>query len=178
MAMPERIWRSVPVPSSSVKRSSLLLFFTGLAVLDLHRAEVGLAEGVEVHLLLGLGLHLHGGEGGLPWPRPRRPASSSASAFSSVHAGEEVLALGDRRRSAAGRPMRRRSPRCGRPRRADLAQRACRHALGHEGGRAGRRRCGWSPAGCRAPWASRAPLASMSLASAQGAFSSIYLLAR
>ena len=27
--MPERIWRSVPVPSSSVKHSSLLLFFTG-----------------------------------------------------------------------------------------------------------------------------------------------------
>ena len=38
--------------------------FHALTRLDLHGPEVALAEGVEVHALLGKGLHLHGGEGG------------------------------------------------------------------------------------------------------------------
>ena len=54
--------RSAPVPSSSVNCSSFLLFGTATHSCDLHGAEVGLAERVEVHLVGEQRLDDHLGE--------------------------------------------------------------------------------------------------------------------
>ena len=62
--MPESIWRSVPVPSSRMNLRSLSLFLTASQLLTLTTRKSPLAEGVEVHVLGELGLDLNRGQGG------------------------------------------------------------------------------------------------------------------
>ena len=69
----------------------LLGLLHGLAVLDLDGTEVGLAESIEVHALLGEGLHLHSGESGLPGLS--LDGLQLRKLLLHVDAGEEVLAL-------------------------------------------------------------------------------------
>ena len=73
----------------------LVGFLHRLAVLDLHRAEVGLAECVEVHVLLGVGLQLDGGQGGLLLRLLH--GVQLGQRLIRVDAGEQVLALADDR---------------------------------------------------------------------------------
>ena len=62
------------------------------AVLDLHGPEIGLQEGVKVHLLLHIGLQLDGGQGGLLLGLLH--GVQLRQRLLGVHAGEQVLALG------------------------------------------------------------------------------------
>ena len=84
------------------KLQQLVALFHRLAVLDLHRPQIGLAEGVEVHLLLRVGLHLQ--------RRQRRLALLSLQLLQlcqrlfGVDTGEQSLALMDRGVGAQGAP--------------------------------------------------------------------------
>ena len=75
-----------------------------LAVLHLDGPEVGLAEGVEVHLLLQLGLDLNGGQGGLLGLL--LDAVQLGQLLVHVDAGEQVLPLGDGHSSGEHAPPR------------------------------------------------------------------------
>ncbi len=66
-----------------------------LAVLDLHGAEIGLQERVEVHLIGHKGLHLHSGEGGLLLRLLQ--SVQLGQRVLHVDAREQVLALADLR---------------------------------------------------------------------------------
>ena len=70
----------------------LVALLHGLAVLDLHGAEIGLEEGVEVHFLLHVGLQLDGGQGSLTLRLLQ--SLQLGKSLLGVDAGEQVLALG------------------------------------------------------------------------------------
>ena len=86
----------LPVGAGAVvqdKLEELFALLHSLAGLHLHHSEVGLAEGIEVHLLGELGLHLHGGQRGLPGRGLQ--LLQLCEGLLRVDAGEEVLPLGD-----------------------------------------------------------------------------------
>ena len=79
----------------------LVALLHGLAVLDLHGPEIGPAEGVKVHVLLGIGLQLQGRQSGLALGL--LDGVELSQGLLGVDAGEQGLALvnGDVRAQAA-----------------------------------------------------------------------------
>ena len=71
----------------------LVALFHGLAVLDLHGPEVGLAEGIKIHVFLAVGLQLQGGQGCLALGL--LDGVELGQGLLGVDAGEQGLALVD-----------------------------------------------------------------------------------